>query len=204
MSMFRTLITSLNGGGSILPPEYQQVEYIEGTGTQYINTNFYDAGKTDYELNFELTTIAHNYQMLLAAKKKYQSFPKLFSNQDDITTLRLDTSSTNTITNVSAYTKYKLEVIGNKAYLDGVEKLSFTRGYNTGQYPIWIFNAPEEPTLIAAMKLYHLILYDDSVAVRNFIPCYRKSDNEIGLYDTVNDVFYTNAGTGTFLKGSDV
>ena len=33
---------------------------------------------------------------------------------------------------------------------------------------------------------------------------YRKSDKVIGLYDVVNGVFYTNAGSGTFTKGADV
>jgi hypothetical protein len=36
------------------------------------------------------------------------------------------------------------------------------------------------------------------------IPCYRKSDNEIGVYDIINEKFYTNIGTGTFTKGADV
>lgn len=40
--------------------------------------------------------------------------------------------------------------------------------------------------------------------VYEFIPCYRKADAEIGLYDIANNVFYTNDGTGTFLKGADV
>lgn len=40
--------------------------------------------------------------------------------------------------------------------------------------------------------------------VRNMVPCYRKSDGEIGMYDLVNRVFYTNAGTGSFGKGADV
>ena len=40
--------------------------------------------------------------------------------------------------------------------------------------------------------------------VYEFIPCYRKSDGEIGLYDIKNHVFYTNDGTGSFLKGKDV
>ena len=45
--------------------------------------------------------------------------------------------------------------------------------------------------------------YDGDTLIRNYIPCYRKSDNEIGLYDIVNNVFYTNQGTGVFLKGSN-
>ena len=35
-------------------------------------------------------------------------------------------------------------------------------------------------------------------------PCYRKADNTIGFYDVVNSVFYTNQGSGSFGKGSDV
>ena len=38
----------------------------------------------------------------------------------------------------------------------------------------------------------------------HLIPCYRKSDGEIGLYDIVNNIFYTNMGSGEFLKGADV
>ncbi len=47
-------------------------------------------------------------------------------------------------------------------------------------------------------------MYDNGTLVRDFIPCYRKQDGVIGMYDLANDVFYTNAGTGTFLKGANV
>ena len=40
--------------------------------------------------------------------------------------------------------------------------------------------------------------------VRHFVPCYRNSDDEIGLYDLVNSVFYTNEGTVTFKKGNNI
>jgi hypothetical protein len=30
----------------------------------------------------------------------------------------------------------------------------------------------------------------------------RDADEEIGMYDIVNDVFYTNAGTGVFIGGT--
>lgn len=35
-------------------------------------------------------------------------------------------------------------------------------------------------------------------------PCYRKSDNVIGAYDTIRELFLTNVGTGSFTKGADV
>lgn len=38
----------------------------------------------------------------------------------------------------------------------------------------------------------------------DLIPCYRKSDGEIGMYDVARKTFLTNVGTGTFKKGADV
>ena len=38
-----------------------------------------------------------------------------------------------------------------------------------------------------------------------FVPCYRKSDGVIGMYETVNGEFiYTNQGAGTITKGLDI
>ena len=56
------------------------------------------------------------------------------------------------------------------------------------------------------VKIYKFKIYKWSNSawslVRNFYPCYRKSDNMRGLYDIVNSKFYTNEGTGTFSIGS--
>jgi hypothetical protein len=52
------------------------------------------------------------------------------------------------------------------------------------------------------MKLYSFKLYDNGTLIRNYIPAKRASDSVIGLYDTVNNEFYENAGTGTFIAGS--
>lgn len=53
------------------------------------------------------------------------------------------------------------------------------------------------------MKCYSLEIWDNGSKVRDMIPCYRKLDNVIGMYDLVNNVFYTNQGTGSFAKGND-
>ena len=50
--------------------------------------------------------------------------------------------------------------------------------------------------------MYNLKITDGTNVIKNFVPCYRKSDNVAGLYDLVNNVFYTNQGTGNFIVGS--
>jgi len=56
------------------------------------------------------------------------------------------------------------------------------------------------------MKLYYFQVYQtsDDTLIRDFVPCYRKSDSVIWLYDIVNDTFYTNQWSWTFTKWPDV
>lgn len=44
---------------------------------------------------------------------------------------------------------------------------------------------------------------DDNL-LRDMVPCYRRSDNVIGMFDLVSQTFFTNAGTGVFTVGEDV
>ena len=61
-------------------------------------------------------------------------------------------------------------------------------------------------------RFYHIRFYDSTgTMVRNFVPCYRKSDGEVGLYDLcgsiclqTNTPFYINLQSGHFGKGEDV
>ena len=53
-------------------------------------------------------------------------------------------------------------------------------------------------------RLYSCTICENSNYCRNFIPCYRKSDNKLGLYDLVEGKFYTNQGTGDFERGKDI
>ena len=59
-------------------------------------------------------------------------------------------------------------------------------------------------TYFGRYKIYSTRISEQGILVRDFVPCYRKSDNVIGLYDAVNNILYTNAGSGTFTKGGDI
>ena len=55
-----------------------------------------------------------------------------------------------------------------------------------------------------SVKLSKGRIAENDIMQRDFVPVYRKSDNEIGMLDVVNNVFYTNDGAGAFTKGNDV
>jgi len=53
-------------------------------------------------------------------------------------------------------------------------------------------------------RIYSMEITSGSDVIRDLHPCYRISDNAIGLYDTITDTFYGNSGTGDLAKGADV
>lgn len=53
----------------------------------------------------------------------------------------------------------------------------------------------------ASARLYSFQIYDNDTLIRDFAPVKRDSDSAYGLYDQVNDVFYANSGTGSFTGG---
>lgn len=44
----------------------------------------------------------------------------------------------------------------------------------------------------------------DGNTISNLVPCYRKADGAVGMFDLIGKAFYSNAGTGSFTKGADV
>lgn len=47
-------------------------------------------------------------------------------------------------------------------------------------------------------------IYVDNILKVDLIPAVRKSDNVAGMYDVINNIFYTNNGSGTFGVGNNV
>ena len=100
---------------------------------------------------------------------------------------------------------HKYEYRGTKnVYVDGVsyDVLEDPTGNGWGTSTWYVFNSHGEPNLKSSMRLYYLKMWTDGVLVRDFVPVMRDSDNSIGLYDLVNDVFYENIGTGVFTTGA--
>lgn len=50
-------------------------------------------------------------------------------------------------------------------------------------------------------KVYYFKYYDaNNNLICDLVPCYRKADQTIGMYDTVRNIFLTNAGSGYFTR----
>lgn len=185
-----------------LPDEYQEVEYIESTGTQYIDTKVSQSPNLKWiaDMQFLESANDNNYHGTMLSDSRFVF--GVYKGLNVYGTSHYNTTNTN-----ADYQRHIYKLYGNGIfYIDDLKYID-ENPTKTNSQGIPLFARKCSDNTIDAYsnaRIYNTKFYNDDTLVRNMIPCYRKSDNEIGLYDLVNNVFYTNEGTGTFTKGNDI
>lgn len=201
-----------------LPNEYQEVEYLQSTGTQYINTGYILQSmnfSVDAELSIDNTYpgsygeqyffgVFNNLKFFRAGTYQGYWYAEIGYSSGTISRFKNLTAVANTRTHI---------ILGNNSSESFME-INGTRYTNTvvtdkPTKSIFFFGISNNGSLYTTApfvggKFYSFKIKDDGILVRDFIPCYRKSDGVAGMYDTVNEVFHTNAGSGTFTIGQNV
>ena len=205
-----------NGVGKQVRPtfdmEYQKVEYIQSSWTQYIDTWLVVKPASEVQVDMQLTSVATNirYFAVETGNDSWVAFVLYLDSNKQIafangnwSVLRTGRNwDTSRYTFVANNSSLKIYSNGTNVYTGNAP---WTRTTNSANNLYLLANDNNwTATLFASAKLYWCKMYEWATLVRDFVPCYRKSDSVIWMYDKVNDTFYTNAGTGTFTKWSDV
>lgn len=192
---------------SIIPKEYQQIEYLQCTGTQYINTGlFFSTSNYHYETECEMDDESGN--QLFGFKYWYAHAIMIDNNIYKFCSGEYDVRNTSFV----AGTKLKIIVDKTTKSITGennsqtvTETFSNDFAPTSSIYPLIIggcWNIYSDKFYGGGKgKIYNFKFSQNGVLQGNFVPCYRKSDNKPGLYDTVRKQFFTNAGTGEFITG---
>ena len=204
--------TSLNNYkiyGNSIPETYQQVEYIESTGTQYIDTDYSPNSNTNVIYDFEyLSGNANKYIPILGERVTLeQNLFSLWVNSSNYNVaINFDKIDTSGISGTNGLGRHVYSNDGSKFYLDNkliveIESSEFKSNHTISIFGLNTGSSTENRGLNG--RVYYLKIYENNILVRNFVPCYRKSDNVIGMYELVKGKFFVNNGTETFLKGND-
>lgn len=195
---------------SKLPYGYTELEHIRSTGTQYIDTGVNLSNNSNVEINAKLVATqrsktyyvfgssVENNRYMIAVSGYTNNYIVDFANMN----YRLNSS-------VSAFdSEFHTHKITNLYYyVDGIlqgyrSSLTFT---NTSS--AYIFDVRDRSTASTvgtqSWEIKYCKIWDGNNLIRDFIPC-KNPSNVIGMYDTVNDVFYSNAGSGSFIAGAEV
>ena len=207
-ALLESLISAKPAGR--LPSAFQEVEYIESTGTQYIDSGWYSKDTDIVECKFEIINQNALQGGIYGATDTANSFVLLIRNQ---IIARVGQSKQQASTqNIQLNTIYNTTLSKGLYKENGVDYTFADSDSFTLDITTWLFARNHTSSTASgsayrnpiASKIYFCKIYDNNTLVRNYVPCYRKADNVAGLYDLVNGVFYTNAGTGAFIVGGNV
>jgi len=206
----------------MLPKSYQEVEYLESTGVEYIDTGIRTvSGLNTFDLECAYLNSTNPYGNMFGGDNNGDSitamtafFPQSNKTQFSWVSVR----QSNILVVDWAPTlgqKIRLYNVRNgdsvTFYHDGVSVGSFTlSNIRSVTYPegssIALFGRQRnsELRLGGIGRVYSFKWYEDSNLEQSLVPCYRKYDEKPGMYDTVRGVFLTNQGSGEFVTGPPV
>lgn len=210
----------------LVPVEYQAVEYLQTSGTQYINLpNFYPTGTTEFEATFLTTNTlgsSSGFGSLFGGRTDYYRNAYCYttytsnvnnkkghflygsvSSGSQVENIRYNGLM---VRNVKMTTKFHNHILSSDQFSTTVSVPAQTFTSTAYMNLFGIYNmADGVHGEHFAGNLYSLKFWSDSNTLSyDFVPCYRRADSVAGLFDRVNSGFYTNNGSGTFVVGSDV
>lgn len=180
-----------------LPSGYQEVEYIESStsGYPYINTQV-NGNNINLKILTKYESLTSLQGCIFSARENASAGISFWN--DGYT--QFGNSSSNIAGTTSG--KHIVELSKNGLYFDNT-KLSFSAGTSLVNSDLIIFKPYNDQREFRG-KIYYFIVYDNDNIIRYMVPCYKKENNIVGMYDIVNNIFYTNAGSGNFIAGPEI
>ena len=170
--------------------EYTYLEYIESTGTQYIDTGIAVNDNNSFEIQYRqftggyLVSQGNNSLRAIAEGKNVW-----FSANYNFTIM------------VVSDVFYTVNCGKDYATVDGLAVSGVSdHDHASGTY-VYLFANNGGHTFAKAQVKYFKIWDDNNVLVRYMKPARRNADNLVGMYDVVTGTFFANSGTGTFMAG---
>lgn len=188
-----------------LPASYLQLEYIEATGNQFIDTGFKPNQNTRAVFNAYLQKRATGATYLISLSE-YE--PQAYFQVRIISSAQYLTSDfgndTENLAEIPLPGRYVIDKNKNVCTV-GPESVSNTATEFQSQSNLLLLAGTTTTGIRSASPgtIYACQIYDNGALVRNFVPC-RDPTGNVGLYDLVGAQFYGNAGSGTFTAGPEV
>lgn len=192
---------------ALLPSEYQQIAYLRSTGTQYIDTGIKPSGNDRISMTAQFTSInSSGSDTAFGARDSANVNAFVFGAvgaQGGYFEIAYGTNGFTTYgTMVSDTVRHNFAIDAGKGYVDTNVCNDYTAQTFDCNFNIFVFARNQAGSMQegtgANLKVYGYRHYKNGALSAHLVPCQRKSDNVLGMYDLVNDVFLTNAGTGEF------
>lgn len=201
------------GYGFDLPPAYTECEYIESTGTQYIDTGHYATHLSGVHIRYAYLRKGRSGTFGGRNSGSYDFGNEAFAfiatdnavgigdsifvaqNRASVKYSMAGAAVQNHIYDVRVNVDADQKIyIDDKYYVQGSTTATFTQ-------PVTTLMFAGRPTYTSLEKgtvaIYSCMIYDNTVPIMNFVPCLDVNSVPC-MYDTIGRKPYYNVGTGEF------
>lgn len=198
---------------------YERIEYLQASGTQYIDTGYIHDNSTKVDMRIKFDSVSPQYQSFYGARNSTADTAKGFSLWLNYAKFRraFGASAANidshTVTTSTIYDIHLDKSGACTATPEGGTAIALGSATQGGPLTFTDFlfainqNASaggRSPQFLTRAKLYSCKIFSGTTLVRDFVPVRRTSDGVLGLLDLAHGTFYTNAGTGSFSAGETI
>ena len=194
---------------------YTQLEYIESTGGQYIDSGFVITNQNFNLLRIEIDAVldvdGENTQWELNGTAGGSPYCGLGISNTGLLSYgagdRIRTTSVSIATKKTERHLYVMDYKNKALYIDG-EKIAncsitdLTSKSFSKNFYLFASNSSNEAIYNKQIRKYSIKIYVNDELARNYIPVLRDVDGKVGMYDLVEKKFYVNFGTGSFIAGN--
>ena len=188
---------------------YSLLEYIQSTGTQYINTDYIPSTQNvTYAFSVQATSNSdgehHASRMACGRIQFWQSTDEFWRIYEQSPTFSQTTSyAINQKTDVVINNNYGANTFSMSINNTTIQTAATARS-NTCATGMPLFAHGRDGSYPFTGKMYYYKIYDNGSLAFNAVPVRRNTDGEIGMFDTVSGTFLQNSGTGNFIPGPTI
>lgn len=204
--IFEEGFTLADGGTfNVLKPQdvkpYTEIEYIESTGTQYIDTRFnIDTSTDEIELVIQCITTTV-YKWFFGEHDNNARFG--LGSGDGIDKRNVAYGNNTYKVSDSQIYNSKHTFIANKegVFLDEVKIVNYSSFASTSTLYLFHLNLNNQSSYMGGARIWSYKHTRNGKAIRDFIPVLDK-DGVACMYDVISGTFFYNKGTGDFIAGN--
>lgn len=213
----KTYLENAGTGTFIAGPEktnkpYKQLDYIESTGTQYIETNYTPNNNTKVQITVSDVKVISSVPnaVLFSASNTwdYNIFALTYQNQHGVNGYRYMLPGDVVFGTGTYSNKNIIEVFRGSVWFNNSSVRTDTATKTFGHVATLHFCGENRYNDSGYQhnnyKTHSFKIWENDILRFDFIPVKRKSDDVVCMYDLVSGQFYTNSGTGTFIAGPEV
>ena len=190
----------------ILPNEYTQLEYIYTPKGAFIDTGISPTAFATFKWQLDYKYADDSLKYNFSGSGNYFSGYWIKFDIKSKTQIGIQAGPAETETKISTTPFERHLYMLSSDGICGLDGATYNLHYNING-----MNAPNLQisrvigisnfTDYATGYIYGSQMWGNGNLIQNLIPARRNRDNKLGMYDTVSNTFFTNAGTGEFVAG---